>query len=290
VTADAPEDVRAAAARLLGRDASYAGADAKILSDCLTVQTPAAVRSAATHALTRMEGRSDVGSLLLAPWPSYGPGARAEVVDAMLTRPNLSLQLLHAIEAGKVGRSDLDAPRRDRLMRSSSKEVRDAAAIVFGDDAVSSNREAVVSKFEAALSFTGDVARGRVVYEQNCATCHRKGPLGHDIGPDLASVVSWKPDALLTAILNPNRQVEPRYQSYTVTIASGESVFGIITGETGTTISVRQLDGKDRVLTRADVKSISGTGRSLMPDGFESAVDKQKLADLIAFLRTADVK
>jgi hypothetical protein len=36
---------------------------------------------------------------------------------------------------------------------------------------------------------------------------------------------------------------------------------------------------------RADIESIQSTGMTLMPEGLEKAIDKQSLADLIAYLR-----
>jgi putative membrane-bound dehydrogenase-like protein len=281
----APEQLRAAAVQLLGRTPKTVERDEKILGECLSVQTPAAVRSAAIHALGRVEGRPQIGSVLLRSWSGFSPATRAEVLEVLLSRPQFSLELLKAIESGAVAKTNLDASARDRLTHSKDRQVQEIAARILGDS-VASDREAVVNSFQDVLSLTGDMTRGQKVFQQNCATCHRKGRLGNDIGPNLASVVGWTSDALLTAILDPNKQVEPRYQSYTVTLASGEALFGIITADSGGTISVKQLDAKERTVARTDVRSVAGTGRSLMPDGFESALDRQSLADVIRFLQS----
>ena len=39
------------------------------------------------------------------------------------------------------------------------------------------------------------------------------------------------------------------------------------------------------VAARRDIESLRGTGRSLMPEGFEEVLAPADLADLIAFLR-----
>jgi putative membrane-bound dehydrogenase-like protein len=284
----AAEELRAAAVQLLGRNPRSAEQDEKILADCLTVQTPASVRSATIHALGRMEGGPQVASLLLKSWSGFSPSTRSEALDVLLSRPQLTLELLKALEAGTVATTDLDASRRDRLTHSKNRQVQQSAIKILGDS-VASDRESVVKSFQDVLSLSGDVSRGQKVFEQNCATCHRKGRLGNDIGPNLASVVGWTSDALLTAILDPNKQVEPRYQSYTVTLSSGEALFGVITADSGGTLSVKQLDAKERTVARTDVRSVAGTGRSLMPDGFESALDRQALADVIRFLQSPNV-
>jgi putative heme-binding domain-containing protein len=110
--------------------------------------------------------------------------------------------------------------------------------------------------------------------------------VGQEIGPDLRSVSGWEKEQLLVAILDPNRQVEPRYLSYTAVTNEGQSMFGIITAETAGSITIKGLDGKEQVLQRANVKSLEGTNQSLMPVGVESAVSDQDLADVIRFLQS----
>ena len=111
--------------------------------------------------------------------------------------------------------------------------------------------------------------------------------IGTEIGPGLVSVTSWSSEALLTAILDPDRQVEPRYLSYTAKLNNNDEIFGIITAETGGGITMKGLDGKEQSVLRSNLKSLTCTNHSLMPIGFEQAMNKQELADLIAYLQTS---
>jgi hypothetical protein len=53
---------------------------------------------------------------------------------------------------------------------------------------------------------------------------------------------------------------------------------------------VRSVAGTE-TLARSAVQHYSPLGASLMPDGLEGALDEQRMADLIAFLRSShDVK
>lgn len=65
----------------------------------------------------------------------------------------------------------------------------------------------------------------------------------------------------------------------------GANLGGIISRETSASISLTQLDGNTRTVLRKDISHIATTNRSLMPDGLESVIDKQSMADLIAYLR-----
>jgi putative heme-binding domain-containing protein len=124
------------------------------------------------------------------------------------------------------------------------------------------------------------------VFTTNCATCHKLAGVGNEIGPDLRSVSGWESEALLVAILDPNRQVEPRYLSYTAVTSGGDTVFGVITADSAGSITIKGLDAKEQTLPRSALKSLEGTNKSLMPEGLESAVTDQDLADVIKFLQT----
>ena len=49
----------------------------------------------------------------------------------------------------------------------------------------------------------------------------------------------------------------------------------------------RDLSRSEDVLLRSQIEEISATGKSLMPDGLESQLSKQDLADLIDYLLSA---
>ena len=109
---------------------------------------------------------------------------------------------------------------------------------------------------------------------------------GNEIGPDLRSVSGWEDGALLVAIPDPNRQVEPRYLSYSAVLDRGETIFGIITAESTDSITLKGLDAKEQVLPRGGIKSLDGGSRSLMPDGLEATLSDQDLVDVIRFLQS----
>lgn len=81
-------------------------------------------------------------------------------------------------------------------------------------------------------------------------------------------------------------QVEPRYLAYTATLKDGQSFDGIITSESGNSMTIKGLDAREQSLTRDSIQSLIGANRSLMPDGLESAVDHRAMADLIQFIRS----
>lgn len=282
---DKPADLRAAAAGLLGREPARLAEDMRSLAALLAPQVPPEVQGAAVSALGRLDDPR-VPDLMVHDWSGHSPQVRLAVVDRLVQRDPWAAQLLEAIRSGGVSRNDLDAAHRQRLLEHASDQVKSLARQVLGAPPDTS-RERVVEQYQPALSLEGDVQRGAKIFVQNCAVCHHKGDFGADIGPNLDSVTAWRGDALLVAILDPSRQVEPGYLAYTVTLNDGDAVYGLITSETGNSLTMKGLDGKPRTLLRGQIKAVACTNRSLMPDGFEAALDKQAIADVIRFLQSS---
>lgn len=276
---------RAAAVTLLGH-VEGAAEHISVFTGLLTPQTPPNVQVAAVRAIART-ARDKTPALLLEHWASYPPTTRGVVMDVLLGNEPWAFEFLSQIDQGKIPARQLDPVRRQRVQKITSERVKTLAAKVIGSAAGdAAARQKVVDQHMPALSLAGDPARGAKVFAQNCATCHHIGDVGNEIGPDLRSVGGWTGDALLTAILDPNRQVEPRYYSYNAVTNAGEQLFGIITAETEASITLKGLDAKEMTLPRSTLKSLEGTNKSLMPDGLEGALSDQDLADVIRFLQT----
>src|SRR5439155_12556131 len=120
--------------------------------------------------------------------------------------------------------------------------------------------------------------------ETACATCHRLGDLGKDVGPNLATIRQWSPEQALSNILDPNREVAPNFVGYTVETKDGRTLDGIIAAESAASLTIKRAEGVTETVLRRDIAQLSGSGLSLMPEGVESAVTVEQMADLIAFL------
>src|SRR5690606_25838020 len=134
----------------------------------------------------------------------------------------------------------------------------------------------------------GDATRGRAVFEKQCATCHQVGSLGKPIGPSLAAMKNRGAEAIVTNVLDPNREVNPQFVSYSIVTAQGRSLSGMISSETATSLTLRQADGREVVVLRIDIEELRSTGLSLMPEGLEKQIDPQQMADLVQFLLAAE--
>jgi putative heme-binding domain-containing protein len=269
---------------LLGRGTDHVAEDRELLVELLQPRVPEAVQAEAVAALARLAG-PQTPALLLLGWKGYTPHLRSVVLDAILQRPAWAPVLLAALEERTVLASSLDASGRQRLFNHRDPVLRKRAAKALAE-VISPDRQKVIDAYRPALSKTGDVMKGRAVYLKSCASCHKLGSLGTEVGPDLAALSGKPADYLMIAILDPNRAVEARYISYQATLLDGRIFPGILTSETGNSITLLNNDGKPRVILRKNIESLASTGQSLMPEGLEKDVPVDAMADLLAFLRS----
>jgi putative heme-binding domain-containing protein len=279
---NSPESLQLAGAGVLGRLPGTRRADIEMLGNLLTPSHSAPLQSIAITALARIHEGNAVAALLRG-WKGHSPAIRTQILDALLSRDASLGNLLTALEKGPIQLSELDAVRRERLLKHKDKATRERAA-KFLATSVSQDRKKVLDEYQMATTMTGNRARGKEVFAKRCATCHKLDGVGHDVGPDLGQMANKSPAAFLIAILDPNQAVDARYLQYLAATKDGRQYNGILANETATSITIREHDGKDWVLLRNELEALESTGKSLMPEGMEKDVNKQEMADLIAYL------
>jgi len=149
------------------------------------------------------------------------------------------------------------------------------------------------AKWKARLSEVkwdeGDAERGRTRFAKaHCAACHNGAQAS---GPSLEGVSKrFGRDDLLTAILDPNRDVSPRYRTTRVTTQEDKVYEGIVIYEA--TDGVILQTGADTTVRIAgkDIQSSKPGTHSLMPTGLLDEFPAAEVADLIAYLKTLDAK
>lgn len=266
------------------------GADAEELLELLTPllepQNSPALQQAAIEMLAAIGGDA-AAEALLAPWRGYTPASRAQAFDVMMGSPELTGLLLGQLEAGTIAVTDLDALQRQRLASHPVAELQQRSAAVLAS-AIDPNRDKIVKEYVAATAASGegDLARGRQAFAKHCSSCHRLEDQGHEVGPDLAALTSRSPAALIESILDPNRAVDERFRSYSALTVDGLSHAGILTGETTTSITLIEQQGKSHTLLRGDLDALENTGKSLMPEGLEKDLSTADVADLLAYLNS----
>ena len=274
---DAVNDTLTVAERAFAVRALAGGEFTATLDKVLTSNAPPEVQVAAVEAL----GGSPQ---LLKYWKSYSPEARLRAVSSLLTHRETIPVLLDAIEKGEVPIAAIEVGARARLIENTDAQVSARAKKLFTNP--NDDRAKVVAANKDVLTMTGDVTRGKNLFEENCGRCHLPRKQGARVGPDLSGVNNKSKEELLTSILNPSYAIEPRFVNYMVTTKDGRMFDGVIGNETPGAITLRGgSEEGDVTILRQNIAEIRSSNISLMPDELEKTVNKQGLADIIAYLR-----
>jgi putative membrane-bound dehydrogenase-like protein len=283
----APTDDRLAAARDL---VSVAG-DAEAGSALMEQLTPKAA-PALTLGLLEALGQctsDEVGPALVKRWAELTPSARGAALPLLMRRAAWTRALLTALEDGTIDKADLSIEQAQFLTRYPDKALAERAAKVLagGGRLPNPDRQKVVDSLIHLAKKSGDKVKGKAIFEKNCATCHRHGSVGNNVGPDLTGVAVRNRADILIDILDPNRSVEGNYRQYNVETKKGVVLMGLLSAETRTAIELLDVQAKKIVILREDIESITATKLSLMPEGFEK-IPEEDLVSLLDFLTAFD--
>ncbi len=280
----APVTQRVAALSLLGRQRAEQMSDLRILSGVVTPQSPVEVKLAAIAAMKHLTLPS-VPGVLLAGWAGYEPQVREAILDLLTGRSEWAAALLDRVAADHAMLPQIDTAHRAALTGHADPAVAARADEVL-KAGIDADRQKVIDRYLAATSgLVGDAGRGAAVFKNTCSVCHQLGAVeGRAIGPDLASINDRSAPYIITHVLDPNRVVESRYVLYAGSTNDGRTLAGMLANEAGNSITLVGLDGSEQVILRSDLKTLEGTGRSLMPEGLEAVIDPQGMADLVAYL------
>ena len=277
---------RAAAADLLARSPTHRTATLALLSSWLTPRQSGELQRAAVNAMALMADASVPGTLLNG-WPSFSPETRLAALEVLFSREPWTFAMLEY--AQKHETPAFDATRRGQLLKHSSARIRELAGKLF-NTATASSRATVIEQFQPSLKLNGEAARGEIVFTKLCTVCHKRGDVGNEVGPDLRSVSGHPPEKLLVNILDPSADVQPGFHAYQCRLGDGTELYGLIAAETGNSITFKLADAKTRVVLRTDIAELKGANLSLMPEGLETGLTHQDMADLIQFLRSGLTK
>jgi putative heme-binding domain-containing protein len=284
VNPKADETSRLAAIRVLAREIKNVEGDLKLLAGMLGAQVPPRLQSAALSAMGRTNV-AGVSQLLIGAWPKASPAVRSQMLDVLMSRPMWAMELLGAVDEGKIAANEIDANHRDKLTRSESAEIRSRVLAVL-QVGRPTQRAAVVEQFREAVLLKGDARRGASHFAKLCASCHALGGQGNAVGPELSALTDKSAQAMLIAILDPNAAVESKYIYYIVDTRDGRNLTGIISEETSASVRVLQANGGTETVRRVDIKEMKSSKLSMMPEGLEMGLSTQDLADLIKYVQS----
>lgn len=256
---------------------------ARLLLDVAERHRDSAVRRQAIEVLGRRR-ESEIDAWLVANLAGMSPELRQSRIAAAFATPRRMALLLDEIEAGRLSPRLIDPARVKQLTTHKDAALRERAEKLFAALAPA-ERKGVLAQYQPCLELAADPGRGRDVFKAQCSTCHRIGEVGVNVAPDISDSRVKTREYLLTSILDPNQAIDNNYFSYTLIDVDGLVHTGILATETGTSVTLKQPEGKTVTLPRDRIETFKSNGVSLMPEGLERNLTPQQMADLISFIK-----
>lgn len=132
----------------------------------------------------------------------------------------------------------------------------------------------------------GDPNQGRTLFEGkgDCRTCHRVNGTGSRVAPDLSSVGTRRPAAMLQqTLIDPTGGMLPSNRPIRAVTADGTTVTGRRLNEDSFTVQL--IDAQERLvsLEKASLKEYAVLAQSPMPS-YADRLTEQERADVLAYL------
>lgn len=149
------------------------------------------------------------------------------------------------------------------------------------------NLEAMLKEI---MTLHGDIRRGQLVFtspKTACVTCHEIGYVGGHLGPSLSGVGKIRTERdLLEAVVYPSASFVRSYEPMVVVNKAGDDFSGVLRKDAADEVVLGTGPETEVRIARADIAEMRPGMISVMPQGLDTQLSKQELADLVTFLKS----
>lgn len=222
---------------------------------------------------------------LLAEWAKLTPPQRNEVVNVLSGRKDWAKDLLAAVGDKKVDRRDLNDNTILRIQALKDNNLNSQIEKVWGRmRATPAELTQLIDRMRGELAKApGNFDRGKVIFENQCAKCHKFDGKGFEVGPNIEGA-GRDIEYLLTNVLDPNRVIGAPYFMRTVNLLNMRVETGVLHAEDGTSITLKTENGVLKQIQKKDIDDIKVQEKSLMPEGLTKDMKEQDFRDLVRYV------
>ncbi|MGK7395472.1 MAG: PVC-type heme-binding CxxCH protein [Candidatus Cyclobacteriaceae bacterium M3_2C_046] len=190
-------------------------------------------------------------------------------------------QLLELVKSGNLP-SQLEQTAASVLFSVYRANIRKEAADLLEQPGLAEGSQ--IPPVRDLLSFNGNQAQGKIVFDKFCLSCHQVNQKGVKFGPDLSQIGDkLSKEGLFQSIIYPDQGINNGFEGYLVTLKNGSMRNGILMSEGEESITIRQMGGTDHTIQRSDIEKIEMMDSSLMTS-LVGAMSQEELVDLVAYL------
>jgi putative heme-binding domain-containing protein len=208
-------------------------------------------------------------------------------IDRLLASTSGAMQLLRAVDEDRLA-GPLAAEVIQRGVQSPHATVRDLFERFIPEEHRTKRLGSVIDP-NAILALPGDVAEGKRVYFEvegvQCKTCHRIDSRGGNVGPDLSEIgKKYNRAQLLETILQPSKEIDPKYVAYLVETTQGQIHSGLVVAKTDSEIVLIDAQANSIRVPASNVERLVTQSVSLMPELLLRDMTARQVADLTEYL------
>ncbi len=133
----------------------------------------------------------------------------------------------------------------------------------------------------------GDPVRGKAAGSV-CFMCHRIGETGVEFGPDLTAFASQQTkEVIAQAIAMPSADIAHGFEGSILKTKEGQVIYGMVVGS-GDPVLIQSVGGIQQMVPKSKIASLSPMkNQSLMYEPAQLGLDAQKIADIVAWLKSS---
>jgi putative heme-binding domain-containing protein len=214
---------------------------------------------------------------------------RERILGLLCTRAAWARALLDAIARREIAAKELSPAHVQRIAELSDDMLLDRLEVVWGKipRAGSPEKKRRIAEIRGLLpeGDKGNASRGKPIFQEHCAVCHKLFDKGESIGPDLTGAERGDLDFLLTSLVDPSALVRKEYQAQTIALHDGRILTGLILDETERSLTLVDSNRQKTVIARDAVEVAKPSDVSLMPEGLLDKLNEPQIRDLFRYLQ-----
>ncbi len=258
-----------------------------------------AIKQASLQALSGYDN-PEIGTRVTAAYPDklrHDPYVRDAALYMLVQRNTWAQLLLNAIDrktkpgekfiAHTIDKSDVPEQIARQMLLLNDQSISETVNRLWPGlgPATSVEKNNQISKITQLMkSGSGDIAKGRVIFNNRCGSCHRLFNEGSNIGPELTGYDRKNLSELLTNIVDPNVFIREGYETYHITTTDKRSLVGTLESKSGSTLTVKSLSGELVMLNVDQVDKMVEQKASVMPEGLLNGLSDEQLRDVISYI------
>lgn len=254
---------------------------------CLDVLRDRYLNRTALVGLTRFDDPS-VAQRIANDYRSFHLLDRPSVLEVLTTRPSFCNALIDAMQRQRVPVEDVKTRHVRAMLGLIDSEARDRLEQVWGklpaEQSDHAQRIAELTELLEREAPAVSEARGRAIFDQRCATCHKLFGSGAEVGPDLTGSDRRNLDYLLLHVVDPSALVPNEFRATLIQTADGRTLSGLVLSENESTLTLLGTSTRD-IIQKELVEERALSQKSFMPEGLLDELPDESIRDLIAYLR-----